>query len=366
MNWQVFTSTRSDILDVIKADITLPPGVIMFEDPPVHAMHRGLMSRVFTPRRMAALEDQIRAFCVRAASIPSWAPTGFDIIDELASVMPMRVIGMLLGIPEQDQIAVRDKTDHNLRTEPGRAHAGPGGQRRQRRDVRGVHRVARPTPLRRPHDPCSSTPSSRTRPARRGPSPEQEVLTYTSVIAGAGNETTGRLIGWLAKMPRRAPRPTPRGRRGPHPHPTCHRRDPPFRAHRPLHRPLHDAGLRAPRRHHPRRLPVLLIAASANRDPRRYAEPRHLRHPPVRHPAPDLRVRRPLLPRRQPRPPRRPSRPRRAPQPLPRVGRRLRQHEPRPDVDRPRVGAPAAHPPPLTRQCDRGMPIFALRVLASP
>jgi cytochrome P450 len=28
----------------------------------------------------------------------------------------------------------------------------------------------------------------------------QEVLTYTAVVAGAGNETTGRLIGWLAKV----------------------------------------------------------------------------------------------------------------------------------------------------------------------
>jgi cytochrome P450 len=28
----------------------------------------------------------------------------------------------------------------------------------------------------------------------------QEVLTYTAVLAGAGNETTGRLIGWLAKL----------------------------------------------------------------------------------------------------------------------------------------------------------------------
>jgi cytochrome P450 len=28
----------------------------------------------------------------------------------------------------------------------------------------------------------------------------QEVLTYTQVLAGAGSETTGRLIGWLAKL----------------------------------------------------------------------------------------------------------------------------------------------------------------------
>ena len=65
VNWQTFTSTRSDILDIIKAGVELPPGVILFEDPPVHTMHRGLMSRVFTPRRMAQLEDQVRQFCVR-------------------------------------------------------------------------------------------------------------------------------------------------------------------------------------------------------------------------------------------------------------------------------------------------------------
>jgi cytochrome P450 len=34
-------------------------------------------------------------------------------------MMPMRVIGMLLGIPESEQISVRDANDANLRTRPG-------------------------------------------------------------------------------------------------------------------------------------------------------------------------------------------------------------------------------------------------------
>ncbi|MBN2624887.1 MAG: cytochrome P450, partial [Acidimicrobiales bacterium] len=89
VNWQTFSNTRSDILDIIKAGIDLPPGVILFEDPPVHTMHRGLMSRVFTPRRMAALEDQIRAYCVRCLD-PLVGADRFDIIAELASMMPMR------------------------------------------------------------------------------------------------------------------------------------------------------------------------------------------------------------------------------------------------------------------------------------
>ena len=118
VNWQVFSNTRSDILDIIKAGVDLPPGVIMFEDPPQHTMHRGLMSRVFTPRRMAALEDQVRGYCVSCLD-PLVGSGGFDIIAELGAELPMRVIGMLLGIPEEDQVAVRDKTDADLRTRPG-------------------------------------------------------------------------------------------------------------------------------------------------------------------------------------------------------------------------------------------------------
>ena len=132
VNWQTFSNTRSDILDIIKAGVELPPGVILFEDPPLHTMHRGLMSRVFTPRRMAALEDQVREYCVRCLD-PLVGSGGFDIITELASMLPMRVIGMLLGIPEQDQVAVRNKTDANLRTEPGQPMDGEGGEGRQRR-----------------------------------------------------------------------------------------------------------------------------------------------------------------------------------------------------------------------------------------
>ena len=198
VNWQTFSSTRSDILDVIKAGVELPPGVIMFEDPPVHTMHRGLMSRVFTPRRMAELEDQVRQYCVRCLD-PLVGSGRFDIISELATMMPMRVIGMLLGIPEQDQTAVRDKTDANLRTEPGKPmeikedEVASGDLFTDYIDWRAEH----------PSDDLMTTllnaefedETGETRKLTR-----QEVLTYTAVIAGAGNETTGRLIGWLAKL----------------------------------------------------------------------------------------------------------------------------------------------------------------------
>ncbi len=198
VDWKTFSNTRSDILDLIKADIELPPGVILFEDPPEHTMHRGLMSRVFTPRRMAELEDQVRDFCVRCLD-PLVGLDRFDLIAEFAAMVPMRVIGMLLGIPEQDQVAVRTKTDENLRTRPGQP------MQINQDEVASGAMFADYIEW-RAHNPSDDLmtvllnaefedQAGETRTLTR-----DEVLTYTSVLAGAGNETTGRLIGWLAKV----------------------------------------------------------------------------------------------------------------------------------------------------------------------
>ena len=46
-----FSSARGGILELIKADIELPSGVFIFEDPPIHTAHRGILSRIFTPGR---------------------------------------------------------------------------------------------------------------------------------------------------------------------------------------------------------------------------------------------------------------------------------------------------------------------------
>ncbi len=198
-DWQTFSNSRSDILELMKSDFDMPPGVMMFEDPPMHTMLRGLMSRVFTPRRMAAIEDQIRQFCIRCLD-PLVGSDGFDIIAELASMMPMRVIGMLLGIPEDEQVGVREANDANLRTQPGAplkvANADAIADGRIYADYVDWR-------AKNPSDDLMTgllnvefeDEHGVTRKLTR-----KEVLHYTQVVAGAGNETTGRLIGWLAKV----------------------------------------------------------------------------------------------------------------------------------------------------------------------
>ena len=117
-DWQTFPSSRGGILELIKANIEIPPGTLIFEDPPVHDIHRKLLSRVFTPRRIAELEPQVREFCRRSLD-PLVDESHFDLIAAVGAEMPMRVIGMLLGIPEADQETIRDLADENLRTEEG-------------------------------------------------------------------------------------------------------------------------------------------------------------------------------------------------------------------------------------------------------
>src|ERR1700760_442608 len=197
-NWEVFSNRRSDILELIKSRFDMPPGVMMFQDPPEHTALRGLMSRVFTPRRMGAIEDQIRAYCVRCLD-PLVGSDGFDIIAELASMMPMRVICMLLGIPESEQISVRDANDANLRTKPGaplRAAKADSIAAGRAYAAKVEWRSKNPsddlmtTLLNVEFDDDQGVHRKLTR---------KEVLHYTQVVAGAGNETTGRLIGWLAQ-----------------------------------------------------------------------------------------------------------------------------------------------------------------------
>ena len=117
-DWQRLSSAKGDILEVVKADPVMPPGVFINEDPPLHTVHRALVSRVFTPKRINALEEKVRAFCA-ACLDPFVGADRFDFVVDLGAELPMRAIGMLLGIPDADQPKVRDHAKRNLRNRPG-------------------------------------------------------------------------------------------------------------------------------------------------------------------------------------------------------------------------------------------------------
>ncbi len=141
VDWDTYRSGRGSILELIKAEFEIPRGVILFEDPPRHDVHRGVMSRVFTPKKMNAIEPKVREFCARTLD-PLVGSGHFDFIHDLGAQMPMRTIGFLLGHP---------------RSGPG-GHPGPSRRgsaaRRRRRRARSTVRAS-PT---RPR--CSASTST--------------------------------------------------------------------------------------------------------------------------------------------------------------------------------------------------------------
>jgi cytochrome P450 len=195
---ETYSSARGSVLEFIKANIEMPPGVVIFEDPPQHTVHRNLLSRVFTPKKVSALEPQVRAFCRRALD-PLVGARRFDFVADLGAQLPMRTIGMLLGVPEGDQEEARDRAVAALRTDPGKPmdvaaeNMGEADFFSEFIDWRAQH----------PADDLMTEllfaefedEAGTTRRLTR-----DEVLLYVSVLSGAGNETTNRLIGWMGKV----------------------------------------------------------------------------------------------------------------------------------------------------------------------
>lgn len=201
-DWETFRSGKGTVLNIIKSGMEIPSGLVLFEDPPRHAIHRKMLSRVFTPRRMAAVEPIARQFTIEALD-PLVGQTGFDFIEHLGSWMPMRTIGTLLGIPEQDQTTMRDNTDRAISLRSGspttRVTAGKAFE------PPNMEMIADYVDWREKHpaddlmtDLVNAEVEDTDGSTRRLTRPE--VMTYISTIMGAGSETTTRLIGFIGQL----------------------------------------------------------------------------------------------------------------------------------------------------------------------
>jgi cytochrome P450 len=110
--------------------ITLEEGsalpMLLTTDPPEHTALRRLVSRAFTPRRVADLESAIRTLSTgyldrlrdRAAA---------DLIVDYAAPLPMDVISRLLGVPDGDQEELRGWSDALLHRAEGDMEVTPAG-----------------------------------------------------------------------------------------------------------------------------------------------------------------------------------------------------------------------------------------------
>jgi cytochrome P450 len=199
-DWDTYRSGHGTVFEIIRAGIEIPPGVILFEDPPIHDLHRALLTKVFTPRRINAVEAKVREFCARALD-PMAGVDRFDFIADLGAQMPMRTIGYLLGIPEEDQEAIRKNTDDSLLLKDGEP-----GEYQPPSDLDETVRMVSAYIDWRAEHPSDDLMTELLNAEVEEPDGTRrrltrtEVLNYITVIAGAGNETTTRLIGFMGQL----------------------------------------------------------------------------------------------------------------------------------------------------------------------
>jgi cytochrome P450 len=187
----VFISRKGVTLSLLKADVEFPPGTVIMEDPPTHTIHRGLLSRMFTTRKVAGLEPMIRQLC--ADLLDPLVGTGrFDFATDLGAIMPTRVVGMLIGIPDEVSEAVRDFFDES-RNDLSRGDTFTGEIFAEYVDWRTEHPGDDVITqlLRAEFTDENGTRRKLTR---------DEVLAFVNIVAAAGNDTTRRLISWTGKV----------------------------------------------------------------------------------------------------------------------------------------------------------------------
>jgi cytochrome P450 len=113
---KTFCSSHGTVMEMITAD-PAEIEMMIFMDPPEHTRYRRLVSKAFTPRRMALLEADIRALCARLLNELVGQST-FDYVQDFGAKVPAYVIASLLGVPPEDRDMFRGWIDESFHLDP--------------------------------------------------------------------------------------------------------------------------------------------------------------------------------------------------------------------------------------------------------
>jgi cytochrome P450 len=193
---KTFSSAHGTVLELMTPEFS-GGSLMIFLDPPDHTRLRRLVSKAFTPRRVAVLEDDIRHLCGQLLDLHV-GTAGFDFVADFGACVPATVIAALLGVPPQDRDEMRELIDgtFTLHPETGmfndvsveymmRLHSYITTQLEERR------RAPRDDMF---TDLLQGEIVDVDGETRRLTS--EEATMFAILIASAGTETVARLIGW--------------------------------------------------------------------------------------------------------------------------------------------------------------------------
>lgn len=197
-DWQTFSSTHGVDLSTLSKDpdeIAQYKMIIML-DPPEHDRLRALVSRVFTPKAVVALEPMVREV-IRGYLEPLTDRDRFDAVADFSAPFPVEIISRMLGVPAPDRQQIRLWLDESLHREPGSMDPTPAGQ--QAALESGMYWYELVGQKRsRPDDDMLSRLTQAEVERADGTSTslsDEEIAGFASLLGGAGAETVTKLVG---------------------------------------------------------------------------------------------------------------------------------------------------------------------------
>jgi cytochrome P450 len=187
-DWERYSSAEGVSLE--RGSGARPPMIIAM-DPPRQQKLRRLVSKAFTPRRVAALEPTIRAL-TRKHLEPLLASGACDFVHDFAAKLPMDAISTMMGVPESDQDQLREWADTLLHREEGKAEIPQAGLEASGRLARYFAEDLGRRRDRPGDDLVSALLEAEVDGERLS---DAEIIGFCFLLVIAGNETTTKMLG---------------------------------------------------------------------------------------------------------------------------------------------------------------------------
>lgn len=207
-DWETYSSAYGTVLELMGPDyedVMSDFPIMIFMDPPRHSQFRGLVSRAFTPRRVAELEPMIRAFARERLDRLADAGGG-ELVEDFALVLPMNVIFTLLDVPAGDRRELRRHIDTSL-TRPDESALPPPEAVQAHLYLRDYLRDLVAERREAPGDDLVSALVAAEIDGGSGPQKltDGEIVGFVELLSSAGNETVTKLLGSMAVLLHRHP-----------------------------------------------------------------------------------------------------------------------------------------------------------------
>lgn len=193
---ETFCSGQGVLVGQGDAGMAVIPGFFVMSDPPRHGQLRAIVSRAFTPRRIAEMEPDIRQIA-RSCLDEIGERASSDLVHDLAAPLPTTVIADLLGVSRSDLRRFREWSDALVKIDPAAPESSPEALTASVELLGYLGEVLAERKARPRDDMVSALLTAEVDSEHLS---DDEIVGFCLLLLVAGNETTTNLISNAAVL----------------------------------------------------------------------------------------------------------------------------------------------------------------------